>query len=277
MSVPQISCADDGQALLGEGACWDAARGVMWWVDIRRGRLHRHAPEANENESWPIADMLTCAIPLPGAATLIAATRRELVTIDVGARARVQPAIATLHDFPGNIRFNDANLDPVGHLWIGTMDDEERDACGRWFRYDPASGARAEIAAGFGVTNGPAFDPVNNHVYLTDSAIRRIYRGTFDPARGCRDLAPWRDFQPDQGYPDGMTIAPDGTLWVAFWDCACVRQFDGTGRIITEIALPVRRPTSISFATPTQAFVTSAAMGLSGNALDGALLSIRWC
>ncbi|GGY96550.1 SMP-30/gluconolactonase/LRE family protein [Novosphingobium colocasiae] len=190
MSAPRISCVDSGQALLGEGPYWDAGRGVLWWVDIRRGRLKRHMPQANRNESWPIADMLTCAIPLPGAATLIAATRRELVTIALGAPPQLQPPIATLCEFPGNIRFNDAKLDPGGRLWIGTMDDAEQDTCGRWFRYDPASGARTEIAAGFGITNGPAFDPANNHVYLTDSAIRRIYRGTFSRSTAAAILPP---------------------------------------------------------------------------------------
>ncbi|MFD2579011.1 SMP-30/gluconolactonase/LRE family protein [Novosphingobium colocasiae] len=66
-------------------------------------------------------------------------------------------------------------------------------------------------------------------------------------------------------------------MWVAFWDGGCIRQLDRTGRIIAEVALPVRRPTSIAFADPTHAFVTSAATGLSRNALDGTLLSVRWC
>lgn len=273
---PVVSCVLQAGALLGEGASWDTAAQVLWWVDIKRGLLNRFSPEQNTNEDWRIADMLSCAIPLPDHARLIAATRREILPIDVRTTPRPGPAIASLSAFPDNIRFNDAKLDPAGHLWIGTMDNDEVEACGRWLRFNLATGASTEIATGFAVTNGPAFDAAGKFVYVTDSAKRRIYRGAFDREQGCEHLEPWRDFGPEHGFPDGMNFAPDGSLWVAFWDGACIRQLDGSGAIIAEISLPVRRPTSIAFASSSLAFVTSASIGLAPNGVDGALLSVRW-
>lgn len=276
MNTPVVSCVVNAGALLGEGASWDSDAGVLWWVDIKRGLLNRYSPDEAANESWPISEMLSCAIPIPGAPKLVAATRRDILTIDVRTIPQAGMPIASISEFPANIRFNDAKLDPAGHLWIGTMDDDEVEASGHWLRYKLAGGPPLEIATGFKVTNGPAFDPAGNFVYLTDSAKQRIYRGTFDSEQGCVDLRPWRDFGPEHGYPDGMNFAPDGTLWVAFWDGSCIRQLDGEGEIINEIRLPVRRPTSIAFASSSLAFVTSASIGLAQGGMDGALLSVRW-
>jgi sugar lactone lactonase YvrE len=276
MTGPAISYVHASGALLGEGASWDAAAQVLWWVDIKRGLLNRYSPQYETNESWPISEMLSCAIPLPGTGKLVAATRRDILKIDIGGVPDPGPMIASLSEFPDSVRFNDGKLDPAGHLWIGTMDNDELEACGRWLRYDLETGKRAEIASGFGVTNGPAFDVENNFVYVTDSANQRIYRGTFDRELGCVDLAPWRDFGPEHGYPDGMNFSPDGTLWVAFWDGSCIRQLDEAGGIVSEVPLPVQRPTSIAFASPTLAFVTSASIGLPEGGMDGALLSVCW-
>lgn len=277
MSTPAISCLHSDRALLGEGGTWDAAAQVLWWVDIKRGLLNRYSPHDQRNESWQVSEMLSCALPLPGATNqLIVATRRNILAVDVNNKPEPDRLVASIDNFPDNVRFNDAKIDPAGKLWIGTMDNEEREVCGRWLRYDLANGACTEIASNFGVTNGPAFDTVNNFVYLTDSNLRRIYRGTFDRALGCVDLAPWRDFDPEHGYPDGMNFAPDGTLWVAFWDGSCIRQLDLAGEIISEVPLPVQRPTSVAFASPTLAFVTSASIGLAAGGVDGALLSVHW-
>src|SRR3546814_20834028 len=37
--VPEVRRLLDAESLLGEGPCWDAARGVLWFVDIKRHRL----------------------------------------------------------------------------------------------------------------------------------------------------------------------------------------------------------------------------------------------
>src|SRR3546814_10019092 len=38
--VPEVRRLLDAESLLGEGPCWDAARGVLWFVDIKRSEEH---------------------------------------------------------------------------------------------------------------------------------------------------------------------------------------------------------------------------------------------
>ena len=75
------------------------------------------------------------------------------------------------------------------------------------------------------------------------------------------------DFLGLPGKPDGMTLAPDGTFWVAMWGGSCVVQLAGDGAFLRQIALPAPHVSSLCFAGPNRLLVTTSRMRLSPQAL----------
>jgi len=83
----------------------------------------------------------------------------------------------------------------------------------------------------------------------------------------------------DRGNMDGSAMDADGYIWNARWGGGCLMRFAPDGSVDRVIELPVTQPTSCVFGGPDlkTLYITSAAVGLenSGNALEGALLSIK--
>ncbi|MEM9055414.1 MAG: SMP-30/gluconolactonase/LRE family protein, partial [Pseudomonadota bacterium] len=40
--MSEIVCVAPTGCLLGEGPLWSPSEGFLWWVDIKRAKLHRH-------------------------------------------------------------------------------------------------------------------------------------------------------------------------------------------------------------------------------------------
>jgi sugar lactone lactonase YvrE len=88
------------------------------------------------------------------------------------------------------------------------------------------------------------------------------------------------DFLGLPGKPDGMTLASDGTFWVALWGGGCVVQIARDGAFLRQIAVPAPHVSSLCFAGPDRLLVTTSRMRLSPQALldhpgSGGLFEIR--
>jgi len=264
----QIHCVAAVRAQLGEGALWDSARGLIWWLDLRAATLHHHHVTTGANGAQSLAVRLT-AMGLTQRNDLIACGDSGFVRLSVAAdlRVSISEVIACPQERPGN-RFNDGKVDDQGRFWAGTMDDEERGAHGCLYRLD-AGGVLNRIRTGMTVPNGPCFLE-DGTVLTTDSPHRRITALQLN--RAGEPIAEWvfACFSAEQGYPDGMTVDADDHIWIAFWDGWCLRRLSPDGEIVTEIPLPVQRPTCPAFGGPglQQLYITSATTGLSQDALD---------
>lgn len=268
--VQGVRCVAPVGALLGEGPLYDPRARRLHFLDIKGGRLFSYDPQSEKTAAREIAGEVS-ALALRRRGGYVCAFRNGFATLDLDdGAARPSPLFDPESDRPGN-RFNDGKADPSGGFWSGTMDDSQRDAdAGAWWRLD-AGGAVAKIDGGFHVTNGPAFDPARKRVYFTDSARRIVYVAQSD-GRGAADRRAFLAFEERDGYPDGMDLDREGCLWIAFWDGAAVRRYSPEGDRIDEVKLPVPRPTSVALIED-RAFVTSARIGLSGEALAAAPLS----
>ncbi|MEH6789269.1 SMP-30/gluconolactonase/LRE family protein [Parasphingorhabdus sp.] len=274
--MPDIHLAGEYQAILGESIYWSANAKALLWVDVKSQKIVRYCPEARAEKLWHVPEQIGCIVDDSTGPRFLAALQSGFATITLpehSAEAIVRPICNPEADRPGN-RFNDGGIDPDGHFWAGSMDDAEKIDSGSWWRLAPDGRAQL-LLSGFKVTNGPAFSLDSNFVFLTDSSKRIVFRGIYDQSAGLRDIAAWAEFTSDQGYPDGMTFGPDGNLWIAFWDGACVRALNSSGEIIRQIDMPVQRPTKIAFTEDGTAYVTSARVNSTVTGRDGRLHLFR--
>lgn len=275
LSAPQIVWPE--RAVLGECPVWASASQALYWVDIKGLALHRYDTSSGARSSWRADEPIGC-INAPGQdGRMLAATRSGFAFLSLqtdGTIKRTVLASPEIEALPGN-RFNDGKRAPDGSFWAGTMDDAEAADTGAWWRFDPQTQEAERLDTGYRVTNGPAFDEVRARVYLTDSARQTVFAADWISGGGFKKKRVFAQFREGDGYPDGMQVHEDGSLWIAFWDGACLRRFSPDGALVQTIELPVQRPTSLTFAPElSRIFVTSASIGLDGE-VEGALLSLQ--
>jgi len=265
----------DSTAILGEGAYWSDRQQALYWVDIKGRKIFRTDPASGQETEWDMATEIGFIVEDPCRDCFLVGLRKGIARIDLvpGEPVSNIEYLARPEDDIRENRFNDGAIDRFGNLWAGTMDDREEQASGNWWHFS-GGGKMTRLLSGFEVTNGPAFSPIQDFVFLTDSPKRTIYRAAYDERGLVSGLTEWAKFAGSQGYPDGMDFDGNGLLWVAFWDGACVRALDRDGQIIDEVSLPVSRPTKPVFAPDGRCFVTSARVGVVPNGLNGGIFEI---
>ena len=236
-------CIWDLGCELGEGPIWSPAEKALWFVDIKRSTIYRHAPLTGEGRRWAAPAPPGFLAPLAGG-TWIAGLRTGLHRFDPGTGAfdlicEVEPGR------PGN-RLNDGAVDPSGRLWFGSMDDGEAEPTGSLYRLDPDRRATAQDT-GYVITNGPAFSPDGRTLYHTDTLKRVIY--AFD-VRENGALGPRRVFvaSPEgQGNPDGPVVDAEGCVWSALYGGWGLNRYAPTGELLEHLAMPCANVTKAAF------------------------------
>lgn len=259
------SCVADVHATLGEGPVWVAGERALYWVDIKGRKVFR-LDEQEQLTSWGTPFRIGSLAPRESGG-FIAGTEHGFAKIDLQAE-RFELLFDPEEERETN-RFNDGKVDRQGRFYAGTMDDEEREASGAFYRLNPDL-ACARVDDGYRVTNGPAFSPDGKLMYANDSALQVTYVFHLGPDGTPVAKREFARFGEGQGYPDGLTVDAEGCLWIAFWDGWCLRRLSSEGEIIGELKMPVARPTSCAFGGPSldRLYVTSASIGLSEKELE---------
>jgi sugar lactone lactonase YvrE len=260
----EVTCLADVKAVLGEGPSWDPAAQALTFVDIKGRRAFRWRENGGLQE-FATPFRLGSLIPRASGG-FIAGTDRGIAAVDLDTD-RFELLFDPEEERETN-RFNDAKVDRSGRLFAGTMDDEEQAASGAFYRID-RNLACTRVDDGFRVTNGPAFSPDGKVMYANDSALQVTYRYDLTPDGTPLNRHEFARFNEGEGYPDGMTVDAEGCLWIAFWDGWCLRRLSPNGERLSELRLPVQRPTSCTFGGRDldRLFITSARIGLTENDL----------
>ncbi|MGN6428937.1 MAG: SMP-30/gluconolactonase/LRE family protein [Leifsonia sp.] len=263
---------------LGEGPLWDAARGMLHWVDITAGAVLSGELDA-DGAIRPTARSefgeTVGAVALADDGGLVVAGARRLWSVGADGGRELGPVLLP-DDVPA--RTNDAAVGPDGALLVGThaLDDDARPQ--RLLRV--SAGVVTVLDDDLLLSNGIAWSPDGGTLYSIDTLARTVWARDYDPATGA--TGPRRVHLATDGLPDGATVDAEGGLWVAFWGAGEVRRFAPDGRRTDAVAVPAPNASSVCFAGPglDTLVITTAREGLSAAALaahpaSGALFTAR--
>ncbi len=250
-------------ATLGEGPMWDARNGVLWFVDIKQGRIHRHDPASGARETIEVGGMPCFVLPADDGGYVLGnghALHRfdgRAVTGEIGRVA-----------MPADNRFNDATVDRHHRIWFGSMDNKETDASGAVHVYDRGA---IHVAGGeCCITNGPAISSDNRWLYHVDTLGGTIWRFDISASPTLREGKVFARIDPADGYPDGVTIDAEDHVWLGLWGGWSARRYAPDGTLVRTVALPVANVTKLAFGGPDlkTAYATTARKGLDEAALE---------
>ncbi|MBA3700692.1 MAG: SMP-30/gluconolactonase/LRE family protein [Planctomycetes bacterium] len=231
------------QARLGEGAIWDTRLQMLWWVDITSRELHRYNPATAKDQAWAMPSTIGTVVPRARGGVVVAL--KNII-------AAFDPDTATLTTLAGidqpDQRFNDGKCDPVGRLWVGTINFAEQPGVAALYRLDER-GINSQIP-GITISNGIVWSHDSRTCWYIDTPTKRVDAFDYDVASGhLSNRRPAVMFPDGVGHPDGMAIDEHGILWVAMWGGGCVLACDPrTGRIVDRIDIPgARNITSCAF------------------------------
>ena len=252
--------------MLGEGPLWSPTEGFLWWIDIKRAKLHRHNPKTGNTRRYELP-LHASALALSDGG-LIMVGDREVGRYDTATESYRR--IAELNE-PCGFRTNDGGLAPDGSLWFGTMDNSETIAEGQYYRLGADLSVDRIGLPEVLVTNTMQFSPDGRTFYTCDSAEQMILAFDYDASDDT--LSNRRVFASTLSagcYPDGSVVDADGCLWNAQWAGSRVVRYAPDGQIDRIVSMPVSRPTSCVFGGDDlkTLYITSARIGLSDAALD---------
>lgn len=150
----------------------------------------------------------------------------------------------------GNVGYNDLTTDAVGRIYVGSLgsspvfDDGLEPRAGDLYVID-VDGKSRIVADDVQLTNGLGFSPNGRVLYHSDSRRGQIYR--YEVARN-GDLKPREVFHEfENGAPDGLAVAEDGSIWVANAGAGGVAVIEPDGNQRAFISIPVPMCTSVCF------------------------------
>ena len=258
----QVELVVDAHAVIGEGALWNSAEQVLYWVDIMGNKLHIHDPSGD-------ADRVT-DIGQPVGTVVVRASGGLMLALKDGFAA-FDPAsgeLDLLHDpeahLPEN-RFNDGKCDPAGRFWSGTMAIDPVEGAGALYCMETDLSVR-KVLDGVSISNGIVWSLDGTRMYFIDSLRYDVQVYDYDVGTGTIDNERVAFRVPREvGLPDGMAIDAEGMLWIAHFDGAKVcRWHPESGEILQTIELPASKTTSCAFGGPDleTLYITSGSLGM---------------
>jgi sugar lactone lactonase YvrE len=255
---------------VGEGPVWVDSRNELWWVDITKGEAHTFNPSTSELTTTTLGREIGAVAPRAGGG-IVAAVDSSLLLLDV--RGRLERRITVEHGVGS--RFNDCKVDPAGRLIAGITSPEGVTGGSAVFRVE-RDGRIDLMLGGLQLSNGLDWSNDGRIFYLADTFERVLYAFDYDIESGLvtnqRRLIEMGD-----ELPDGLTVDANDTIWVAFWEGACIKRFSPEGRLMSEHPIPSPRVTSCTFGGPEleTLFVTTARRADEDDGVGGALLRLE--
>jgi len=224
---------------------WDPMTQTLSWVDLHAGLLHRR--QADTVATYALGAPLSAALPTPeGMLVVQGASVRLMADVAKPTAARVVTEIP----LGAALRCNDAQFDPWGRLWVGSMAPSRPGAAALY--YLESDGSSPVLAfGGLTLANGIGWSPDGAELYVVDTIDRVVFSAGLDNRGRPQTAFTIRlDLRAVHGVPDGLCVDADGGIWIALFGAGEVRCYEPSGELRQVIKLPVRCPTSVAFVGP---------------------------
>lgn len=273
------------RAALGEGVVWDERNGLVRWVDITAGELHRFDPvRGNDASTWIGGSISAIGLREPGGLVLASAAGFVMLDASGGKEAVI---VAGLD--PG-MRMNDAKPGPDGAFWAGTMAFDKTVGVAELLRLGPDR-VLSTVVADLTIPNGLDWTTDLQKMYFVDTPTGWVDMFDYDAVthtitnrRHLADVAgdATASVAVGQGSPDGMTLDDDDAVWVAVNGAGQVRRYlsDGCLDVVIDVDAPLVTCCCFGGDDLRTLFISTARNGLTADELDahprsGALFSVR--
>jgi sugar lactone lactonase YvrE len=263
---PELLAEKD--AIVGEGAIWDAEQQVLYWVDILSHEVYVYDPASGVNRAIPTCQAVGTVVKRKSGG-LVVALHNGFAHLDLESEK-----IAPLGDDPERTipanRFNDGKCDPAGRLWAGTMEFAGAKDQGALYCLDTDHSVCEKVAP-VSVSNGIVWTADQQTMYFIDSGLNNVRAYDYDIESGAISNERVVAENEGAGVYDGMAIDEEDTLWIAVYGGSCVKRYDPQdGALLRELQLPMTNVTSCAFGGENldQLYITSACQGLDAEAMQ---------
>jgi sugar lactone lactonase YvrE len=262
---------------LGESPIYSEELDTIYWIDIFRQEIHSFEKSSKKHFIQKL-DLVPTAIRRKDSENLWLVFENGVAIYSIKNK---EYRIIDSLDLPSEVRFNDANSDPNGKLWLGTMDKNCAKPIGALYFVENEKIIESEIN-GLIESNGICWSPEGGIMYHVDSMNYVINRYRYNIALGKIDKVETPiAIHKEHGVPDGICFDNKGSLYVAMWEGYKLLKINLVDHSQTIVELPVRNPTSLIYNQIENCFyITSANFGLENseiedNPLNGALLELK--
>jgi sugar lactone lactonase YvrE len=258
VAEPSVRLICDARVAIGESPAWLNDR--VWWTDPASRRL-LSATVNGDLQSLAMPSSVWSLAATPDG--LVGALDDRFCAISKSGEVTAGPA-ATLD---AGCRLNDMTVDATGGLWVGMMHRGVLATRGALFHARSMRAEPTRVASGLGVPNGIKLSADGSTLYVVDTLERTLLSYPVDGGKLGEPVIV-SDFLGLPGKPDGMTLAADGTFWVAMWGGSCVVQLAADGAFIRKVSVPAPHVSSLCFVAANRLMVTTSRMRLSPQALS---------
>lgn len=261
---PQVDIAVQRRAACGEGPLWDPSTAAVHWVDIINGEILTTDYDTLQTSTIDYPEMVGAAAPRHNSG-FVAAVATGFVGI-----SRTGEVTERVDCLPGDVRMNDAKVDPRGRYWAGSCAYDFADGRGGLWRLDQDWNVELVIS-GLTQPNGLGWSPDGASFYLVETQARQLLRFDADIESGTLPTNPAVLIEGDAfppGLPDGLAVDEQGHLWIAMFGGSAVHEYSPRGELLRTVPIPTEQATSCMFVGPdrNELWVTSAAAGISPQA-----------
>jgi sugar lactone lactonase YvrE len=262
---------------------WHPNERAVYWTDINRFLVHRFNTADQSVRSWLFDEPVTSVLLTTDDHTLAVCLGSRVILWQPSSDSRREHGFH-LPNWPA-VRLNDAGVDPLGSLWVGSMrnnvnaDGSDSEAGGQegiLLRICP-DGVTAEAERGIGISNTLVWNREKNRFYFGDSLANVIWKYDFDDRTGVIRNRSTHFSGFERGAPDGSTIDEEGYVWNCRWDGACIVRVSPAGEVDYVLEMPTRNITNCTFGGENLDVLyvtTAAAKSAPGDRLAGSLFSV---